>query len=616
MSCQATLIFQLYTARGGQPVANARVVVTDPETGATRTMTTNSSGRTPELCVTAPPASISLDPDAQELPYKAYNAAIQASGFVPVTVEGIQVFDGIESIEALEMNPVPKEQRAIASAEDYTIPEPALLLPPGELEREPRGPGEGEAGPFFSVGQEDDCETECGEGEDDGQGPVRPEARILNRVVIPEFITVHLGSPNNTSAQNVTVSFPNYIKNVASSEIYPTWPESALRANIYAQISFALNRIFTEWYRSRGYSFDITNNTAYDQYYVHGRNIFGNISRIVDEIFDEYIRKRGALNPYFAEYCNGTTVTCDGMSQWGTVSLAQNGYTPLRILKRYYGDDIEIVEATAIEQIESSYPGTPLRLGSSGTAVRTLETQLNRIRRNYPAIPVISNVDNTFTAETEAAVRAFQRIFNLVPDGIVGKATWNQISYIYVAVKRLAELGGEQEPLPPTRPTGVIRRGDRGELVSLAQYFLRIIANYYNEIRPIAIDGIFGANTEAAVRDFQKRFGLTVDGVVGPNTWNALYNVFLGIANTTGLAIPYPGFLLREGSRGDNVWLMQEYLRKISQRYPIPSVAADGIFGPATKAAVIAFQRLFGLVPDGIIGKNTWERIVAVRLLV
>ena len=609
MICQSTLIFQLYTARGAQPVPNVQVTVTDPETGSSRVVTTNSSGRTEPLCVTAPPASISLDPDATQLPYKLYNASFHADGFLPVNVEGIQVFDGIESIEALELNPTPKNQRLNTGEETYNIPAPALRQSPGQQEPGPVGPDDDSQAPFCPL-----CQEDASDGDDsDGNAGIAPA--ILDRVVIPEFITVHLGSPNNTSAQNVTVSFPKYIKNVASSEIYPTWPESALRANILAQISFALNRVFTEWYRSRGYSFDITNNTAYDQYYVPGRNIFSNISRIVDEIFDEYIRKKGALNPYFAEYCNGTTVTCDGLSQWGTVSLAQNGYTPLSILRYYYGSDIEIAEASSIEAITGSYPGVPLRVGSTGSAVRVLENQLNRIRRNYPAIPIISNVDNSFTSETEAAVRAFQRIFNLVPDGIVGKATWNQISFIYVAVTRLAELGGEQEPLPPSRPTGIIRRGDRGELVSLAQYFLSVISNYYNQVRPVAIDGIFGSITEAAVRDFQRHFGLSVDGIIGPATWNSLYNVFLGIANTTGLAIPYPGYLIREGSRGDNVWLMQEYLRRISQRYPIPTINADGIFGPATKAAVIAFQRLFGLVPDGIIGRNTWDRIVAVRLL-
>lgn len=608
MICPATLIFQLYTGREATPVPGASITLTDPESGDIQTAVSNSSGRTTPFCVDAPPASLSLDPYTQQQPYKLYNATVEAEGFLPVNIEGIQVFEGIESIEPIEMNPTPKNPY-LARGRETAAEEDEIVIPPNTLWQNP--PPEEPSDQLLPELLASELSSE-----ERQESISSPEGRILSRVIIPEFITVHLGSPNNTNARNITITFPEYIKNVASSEIYPTWPENAIRANIYAQISFALNRIFTEWYRSRGYSFDITNDTAYDQYYVQGRNIFGNISRIVDEIFDEYIRKQGALNPYFAEYCNGTTVTCDGLSQWGTVPLAQNGYTPLRILRRYYGNDIEIAEAQSIEPIRSSYPGTLLRVGSSGAAVRTIENQLNRIRRNYPAIPIISNVDNSFTTETEAAVRAFQRIFNLTADGIVGKATWNRISYIYVAVTRLAQLGGEQEPLPSTRPSGIIRRGDRGSLVSLAQYFLRVIANYYNAVRPISIDGIFGANTEAAVKDFQRRFNLTADGIIGPATWNSLYNVFLGIANTTGLAVDYPGYLLREGSRGDNVWLMQEYLRRISQQYPIPTITADGIFGPSTRAAVIAFQRLFGLSADGIIGKNTWDRIVTVRLLV
>ena len=277
---------------------------------------------------------------------------------------------------------------------------------------------------------------------------------------------------------------------------------------------------------------------------------------------------------------------------------------------------MELVQATQVRNIASSYPGSPLQTGSRGNAVRTIQRQLNRIRRNYPAIPAISPVDGIFGSNTRAAVLAFQRIFNLTQDGIVGRGTWNRISNIYVAVTRLAELGGESEPLPETRPSGVYREGDRGPYVRLAQYFLRVISNYYYSVRPIQPDGIFGPATKNAVIDFQKRFGLAADGIIGPATWNSLYNVFMGIANTSGLVVPYPGVLLREGSRGDNVRLMQEYLRTISQRYNIPSVSIDGIFGPATRRAVVAFQNLFGLPADGIIGRNTWDRIVTVRLLI
>ena len=335
----------------------------------------------------------------------------------------------------------------------------------------------------------------------------------------------------------------------------------------------------------------------------------------MDEIYDQYIRRQGVLNPLFAQYCNGTTVTCEGLSQWGTVSLANNGYTPLGILRYYYGSDIQLATASEQRPIGSSYPGSPLRVGSTGEAVRTLETQLNRIRRNYPAIPAISNVDTTFTAETQAAVRAFQRIFNLTPDGIVGPATWNKIAYIYAAVLRLAQLGSEDIPLPGERPSNLLRQGSTGSEVRLAQYLLRVISVYYQQVPPIEVDGIFGPATENAVRAFQRMQGLSADGIIGPLTWEALYDVFLGIAETTGLGVAYPGTPLRSGSRGDNVLLIQDYLNTIARAYPLPLITADGIFGPATQNAVRAFPRLFGLTEDGIVGPRTWERIVAVRLL-
>ncbi len=229
---------------------------------------------------------------------------------------------------------------------------------------------------------------------------------------IPENIVVHLGRPNQ-DAQNVTVPFPEYIKNVASSEIYPTWPENAIRANIYAIITFALNRIYTEWYRSRGYDFDITNSTQYDQAFQYGRDIFENISEIVDEIFNNYVRKQGSVAPYFTQFCNGTTVTCDGLSQWGTVELANQGLTPLEILQYYYGDDIEIVQNAPIRSGIESYPGTPLEVGDAGNEIKTIQVQLNRISNNYPAIPKINPSNGIFGEQTAAAVRTFQGIFNL-----------------------------------------------------------------------------------------------------------------------------------------------------------------------------------------------------------
>ena len=258
---------------------------------------------------------------------------------------------------------------------------------------------------------------------------------------IPESITVHLGAPDEP-AENVTLPFMDYIMNVASSEIYPTWPEDAIRANIYAQISYALNRVYTEYYRSRGYDFDITSSTRYDQYFVKGRDIFENIQRIVGEIFNDYIRRQGNIEPLFAQYCNGTTVTCDGLSQWGSVDLAQAGYTPYRILTNYYGDNIDIVQNAPVGDTVPP-PELPLQIDSAGGDVRLLQIRLNRISDNYPSIPKIRYPNGIFGFDTEEAVRAFQRTFNLTDDGIVGNATWYAIQRIYAAVKRLNSLTSE-----------------------------------------------------------------------------------------------------------------------------------------------------------------------------
>ena len=259
---------------------------------------------------------------------------------------------------------------------------------------------------------------------------------------IPRDITVHLGRPD-AAADNVTVAFPDYIKNVVSSEIYPTWPENAIRANIYAIISFALNRVYTEWYRSRGYPFDITSSTQFDQKYIYGREVFENISQLVDELFNSYVRRQGNVEPLFTAFCNGTTVTCDGLSQWGTVSLAQQGMTPYEILTSYYGNDIDIVTNVPVLTNTPSYPGYDLSLGLSGDPVRTIQVQLNRISRNYPAIPKIGDAAGDFDYITQDAVTTFQQIFGLPATGVVNEATWYQISYIFTSVKNLAELNSE-----------------------------------------------------------------------------------------------------------------------------------------------------------------------------
>lgn len=350
---------------------------------------------------------------------------------------------------------------------------------------------------------------------------------------VPQRITVHLGTPNS-NADNVTVSFSDYVKNVASSEIYPTWDESALRANILAITSFALNRVYTEFYRSRGYDFDITNSTAYDQYFVNGRSFFDNVSRLVDELFNDYLRRPGFVEPLAAKFCNGTTVTCEGLSQWGSENLAQQGYNSTEILENYYGD-VEIVPNAPIQGITTSYPGTPLRRGATGPSVVTIQTELNRISQNYPAIPKIPVVDGIFGSRTEAAVRKFQEVFNLTPDGVVGPATWYALIRIYVAVTRLAELRsqGQRFYANSWATTDPIEPGDRGIKVEHLQYMLSVLSAYIPEIPPLAIDGIYGNATRAAVLAAQRRFGLPQTGIVDFDTWDEIYDQFSGIENTT-----------------------------------------------------------------------------------
>ncbi len=434
---------------------------------------------------------------------------------------------------------------------------------------------------------------------------------------IPENITVHLGPPGS-SAQNVTVPFADYIKNVASSEIYPNWPESALRANIYAITTYALNRIFNEWYPSRGYDFDITNSTGFDQAFVPDRDIFENISLIVDELFNDYVVRQGTVNPLFTQFCNGTTSTCDGLSQWGTVGLAEQGLTPYEILQNYYGQDINIIENAPVENIEESYPGRPLTLGDAGNDVETLQEELNRIGQNYPAIPKIPEVNGIFGTTTEEAVRSFQQIFSLPVTGQVDKATWYSIKRYYSGVKALSELISEgvslQEAQLPFEM--VLRIGSEGTPVRLIQYYLNVIAYFGGILDIFPINGIYDEVTANAVRAFQQYFGLTPTGEVDRETWNRLSDIYRatvgGIPDALygGNAKLYPGYFLSEGIRNEDVTDLQTYLSYISDFYTdIPKIPVTGYFGSQTAEAVRVFQRLFGLAQTGAVGAVTWNEI-------
>lgn len=524
------LTMQARTAHEALPLQGVRVTVLDDEQNRIYELTTDENGETRRVSLETMDKRYSQDENFTGTPYITYNVFAQAEGFDSVSVSEIPIFDGESAILPLVLVPI-SGQRQGGMQTEIMVGAPAVAM---EGEREPEG----------------DLQS--------GESP-----QVLRQVAIPNPITVHLGTPNS-AASNVQVSFPDYVKNVASSEIYPTWPEASLRANIYAMITFALNRVYTEWYRAQGYSFDITNSTSYDQYFVYGRPIYDSISRVVDQIFNEYVRRQGQQAPYFTSFCNGTTTTCRGMSQWGTVTLANQGYTPIRILRYYYPDDVEIAQTNVITNMLTSYPGTLLRVGSTGLDVQTIQNYLRRIRQNYPAIPAITDPEGTFGDSTRAAVVKFQSIFGLAPDGIVGKSTWYKISSLYTAVTRLAELNSEGTNLGigTVPPASVLREGSRGQDVITLQYLLSLISEYYPDIPALAQDGIFGAGTKRSVIAFQRRMGLAEDGIVGPATWNALYRTYQGIMQNVPTPNPNPtpdtggssfAYTVRAG---DTLWLL------------------------------------------------------------
>ncbi len=440
----------------------------------------------------------------------------------------------------------------------------------------------------------------------------------MAEVVIPETITVHLGRPNEF-AENVTVNFTDYIKNVASNEIYPTWPESAIRANVTAQISFALNRIFTEFYRSRGYDFDITDNTSIDQKYVHGGVVYDNISQIVDEIFNNYLVRTGSVEPLYAQFCDGYRTYCNGLLQWGSVELAERGFSPLDILRYYYGDNISLVYNAPVGDNTQSYSGVALRRGSFGDDVLTDKRELNRIRQNYPAVPKITQLNGVYDGETENAVRKFQEIFNLDADGIVGKATWYKLKMIYNSVKRLSEITGEGLTLSEVekRYTRQLQLGDRGADVQALQYYLAFLGYFYPDLPPIPITGYFGTLTRDAVFSFQNREGLPVTGVVDANVFLRVEQAYRAAVGDlpdnyqSAIGDPYPGRFVVEGDRGENVRLIQQGLNAVHQINPaVPEVSADGIFGPRTKNAVIQLQKSLGIEQNGAVGPVEWSELI------
>lgn len=403
-----TLQISVVSALGMSPIPGATVIISytgDPDSPI-ETLTTDESGQTPEINLKAPPRELSLTPDITEQPYSEYNIQVTAEGFETVLVSGSEILAGAYSLQPIRMNPLDVTEEE----------EKVVVIPPHTLfgEYPPKIPEE-EIKPMNETGE-----------------------IVLSRVVIPEYVIVHDGDPEDPTARNYWVRYKDYIKNVASSEIYPTWSESAIYANILVIQSFTLNRVFTEWYRGKGYDFTITSSTAYDQKWIYGRNVFEEIDYLVDSIFTNYLSRPGVRQPIFTSYCDGNRTKCRGLSQWGSQSLAEQGYSAIDIIHYYYGNDMYINSADIISGVPSSWPGYDLTIGSSGEKVRQLQQQLNRIARNYPAIPTLIP-DGIYGPDTADAVRMFQKIFHLPQTGIVDYPTWFEISDIYVGVTRISE---------------------------------------------------------------------------------------------------------------------------------------------------------------------------------
>ena len=405
-----TMKISVVSSVGQIPIPNATVVISytgDPDSPI-ETLTTDASGQTPTVTLPAPDLSLSLNPDSEQQPYSEYNVLVTSPDYEPVLVSGSEVFADQLSLQAIRMNPLVSERE----------PERVVIIPAHTL-----------FGEYPAKIPEDEIKPMPDTGE-----------IVLSRVVIPEYVIVHDGVPNDSTAQNYWVRYKDYIKNVASCEIYSTWEENALYANILAIMSFTLNRVYTEWYRGQGYDFTITSSTAYDQKWVYGRNIYENIDYLVDTIFANYLSRPGVRQPILTSYCDGNRVTCGGLSQWGSQYLAEQGYSAIEIIRYYYGNDMYINTAEVISGVPSSYPGYALNIGASGDKVRQLQNQLNRIARNYPALPTVT-ADGIYGPATAEAVRVFQRIFNLPQTGVTDYATWYEISDIYVGVSRIAEPG-------------------------------------------------------------------------------------------------------------------------------------------------------------------------------
>jgi len=592
-----------------------------------RTLETDINGATEMIALEAPELTPDSPAGGTDL-FATYDVVVpETNGFMKVSVSGVQIYDGIPSVLSIHMEPY--VEGGPPEIEIYIPLEKGVDIDRDNTALDNHPPEEG-----WVPGGEEALLTR--------EAPLRsiiPEPiniPLANEVVIPDSITVHLGPPNS-NARNVRVPFWNYIANVAASEIHWHWETAAIEANVHAQVSFTLNRLFTHWYRSRGFDFDITNYTQVDQAFVYGRNIPTHFTEIVNRIFNEFLRRPGRTEPFHSSYCNGSPGTtwsrCAGMSQYGSQILARSGFTPLQILRYYYPADIRIVQSTNFgPRNPGVYPGVALRQGDSGIEVRRMQLYLNRLAGNWWIRPFIQNPNGFFGSDTRELVMDFQRLptasrySTLAVDGVIGHNTWYAITWMYVAARRMAQLTseGQRYSIGNNPPNVVIREGASCHQAGAAcdavvelQFLLNFIGQFYNEIPFVVEDSVFRASTRLAVRAFQTRFNIGVDGIVGPQTWGKLYEVYRRIRDTVQIPDPdptippFPGTPLQFGNQSNYVRTIQTLLNGIARCNPsIEILVVDGNFGPRTQGAVTEFQRIFGLTQDGIVDHTTWYRAV------
>jgi len=591
---------QVVAALGAILIENATITLTDENDNVLFELVTDETGHASEVQLEAPDASLMDDPYTTERRYSVYNVRVDAVGFRPVFYTGIMIFGQSDAVLVITMHPLvegEKPELEVVDIEGHALDD---IIPP-ELEPEDN----------FRI---------------------RP--RILPEVIIPNEIIVHLGEWNNWNAPNVSVPFIDYIKNVTSHEIHHNWPEETVMANIYCYVSFALNRVFTEFYLQEGLRvgrnlrYHITSTTHRDQRYNHNGATSPRLNAIVDRFFNYYLARVGHLEPFLAQVNDGIRINLPGrLSQWGSYFDGRNGMNAWQIIQKYYGSrNLELRWTDNFSGPLESWPGAPLSLGSSGEHVRAIQRWLNRILGRHITSPniIINPVNGVFGSSTQNAVRTHQGLRSLPQTGIVDRATWFSIARFYAIEKSLWEMHSEgvRIGIDTTPPTTTIREGNTGRLVLELQFLLNFIQMYYEQIPFVAQTSRFDGFTLAAVREFQRLFGLNADGVVGRLTWAELYAVYWGIVNNTerpepvppeesppGM-IPFPGNL-QYGSRGDSVRLVQRMINSLAEAIPgLWKIPESGIFGEQTRAVTLAFQRIFALPQTGIVGPITWDELM------